>query len=133
MIKINIEEHRLQELEKQYKEALTKWLDNRKDKDDADKSPEWEYYVKNREYLITCKPKDMREQWKRFFKGKIVRDYQNWKKSPSKEKEKTNYGKFRKDMTDLYNSFMKDKCLGKQGVGYWFFNSLRIDVYCRSR
>lgn len=132
MIKINIEEHRLQELETQYKTALLIWLDNRKDKDDADKSPEWEYYVKNREYLITCKPKDMRELWKRFFKGKIERDYQNWEKSPSEEKEKTNYGKFRKKMNYLYNSFMKDKCLGKQGVGYWFFDSLGLDVcpYC---
>ena len=129
MIKINIEEHRLQELETQYKTALTEWLDKRRIKKDADYRAEWDYYVGNRESLITCKPKDMMKQWKLFFDA-FWDDYEDWLKSSNKKD--TTFGKFIEKMTDLYNSFMRDKCLGEQGVGYWFFESLGLDVcpYC---
>lgn len=129
MIKINIEEHKLQKLEKQYKKALIKWLDKRRIKKDADYRAEWDYYIENCESLITCKPKDMMKQWKLFF-DEFWDDYEDWLKSSNKKD--TTFGKFIEKMTDLYNSFMRDKCLGKQGVGYWFFDSLGLDVcpYC---
>ena len=129
MIKINIEEHKLQKLEKQYKKALIKWLDKRRIKNDADYRAEWDYYVENRESLITCKPKDMMKQWKLFFDA-FWDDYEDWLNSS--DQKNTTFGKFIEKMTDLYNSFMRDKCLGEQGVGYWFFESLGLDVcpYC---
>jgi len=138
MIKINIEEHKLQKLEKQYKEALIKWLDKRRIKKDADYRAEWDYYFNNRESLITCKPEDMQKQWKQFLKRKIGRDYQTWKKSSLKEE--TSFGKFIQKMNSLYNEFMKSeydesndkKDDDKKSVGYWFFDSLGLNVcpYC---
>ncbi len=134
MIKINIEEHRLQELETQYKEALLGWLDKRK-KDEADESPEWIYYGKHLESLITCKPEDMMKQWKLFLKDDIEEHHEKWNKS--RLKKNTIFGKFIKKMTKLYNEFIKYECFDqkngcKQSVGYWFFTSLALDVcpYC---
>ena len=51
MIKINIEEHRRQEIETQYKEALLGWLNDRIVKADAYYLPEWDYYVENSDNL----------------------------------------------------------------------------------
>ncbi len=129
MIKINIEEHRLQELETQYKEALLGWLNDRMVKADADYRPEWIYYIEHLESLITCKPEDMMKQWKLFF-DVFWDDYENW--LISSDQKDTTFGKFIEKMNGLYNSFMQNKCLGKQGVGYWFFDSLGLDVcpYC---
>lgn len=129
MIKINIEEHRRQELETQYKEALLIWLKSRMIEPDAAYRPEWDYYLKNSESLITCKPKDMKKQWEQFIEV-FKDDHKDW--LASSNKKDTIFGKFIEKITDLYNSFMKNKCLGKQGVGYWFFDSLGLDVcpYC---
>ncbi len=144
MIKINIEEHWLQELETQYKTALTEWLftkDNAdKKKGTADVSPEWIYYIEHLESLITCKPKDMGKQWELFL-DVFWDDYEDWLNSS--DQKNTTFGKFIKKMTKLYNEFMQYECFdqkneekeekgNKQRVGYWFFESLELDVcpYC---
>lgn len=129
MIKININEKELQRLEMRYKKALLKWLKKRRVKADADYHQEWDYYLKNSESLITCKPKDMKKQWEQFIEV-FKDDHKDW--LASSNKKDTIFGKFIEKMTNFYNDFIKDECLGTQGVGYWFFDSLGLDVcpYC---